>query len=103
MIRSGETVYALIPLSERRVIHRMAGKRLLAKAVGDSSDLLFEVVDHLNESAELIEGEAERLELAELNLKTAQKAKAMMALESALRYLTAVELLPPITGSRFTG
>ena len=90
-----ETVYALIPLSERRVIHRMAGKRLLAKAVGDSSDLLFEVVDHLNESAELIEGEAERLELAELNLKTAQKAKAMMALESALRYLTAaLELLP---------
>jgi predicted ATPase/DNA-binding CsgD family transcriptional regulator len=93
--RIRETAYALLGPLERKKIHQRAGRRFLEAATGDASSLLFEAVDHLNESAELIATEAEQLELAHLNLEAANRAKAVIAFQAALRYLAfAVKLLP---------
>jgi len=72
---------------ERRPIHRVIGRHLLARRAERGRDEgLFEAVDHLNLArASLVE--QERAELAGLNLEAGQRALAQAAGDRAAEYL----------------
>ena len=94
--RIQQAAYSLIPEEECQAVHRTVGQLLLKNTPADQvSDSLFDIVNHLNISIELIESPEERHELAQLNLWAGQKAKAATAYEPARKYLTiGRELLP---------
>ncbi len=94
--RVQQAAYALIPPAERKQAHLTIGRLLIGDAPSSEiQDNLFEIVQHLNVGAELIGDGAERLRLAELNLKAGRKAKASAAFPAALGHFTAgVSLLP---------
>jgi predicted ATPase len=95
--RIQEAGYALIPESERPTMHLEIGRLLLA---GTTNDLLkeeiFDIVRHLNTGRALIDTDSEKIELAALNLKAGQKAKATAAYADAKKYIEiGIELLGP--------
>ncbi|MEQ9666899.1 AAA family ATPase [Coleofasciculus sp. G2-EDA-02] len=94
--RIQQAAYSLIPEEECQAVHRTVGQLLLKNTPADQiSDSLFDIVNHLNISIDLIESPEERHELAQLNLWAGQKAKAATAYEPARKYLTiGRELLP---------
>jgi len=56
---------------------------------------LFSIIEQLNQGRTLIESEAERIELAQLNLQAAEKSQGASAWETALNYArTGLSLLP---------
>lgn len=78
--RVQQAAYALINESQKQVVHLQIGRNLLKEALADRlSNPLFEIVDHLNYGIELITNQAERDEIARLNLMAGQKAKAAIA------------------------
>ena len=88
--RVQQAAYALIPDGEKQLIHGTVGRLLLERsdpAVLDEK--LFDIVHHLNRGAGLITDDAERLQLARLNLNAGRKAKFSTAYEAALTYLKA--------------
>lgn len=94
--RVQQAAYALLNEAEREAAHLNIG-RLIVKTIEaeELEDRLFEIVNQLNAGAIQIEAEAERLELAQLNLRAGQKAKLSTAYEAALKYfLAGIELLP---------
>ncbi|HEY9698904.1 MAG TPA: AAA family ATPase [Trichocoleus sp.] len=93
--RVQQAAYALIDDSSRQATHLQIG-RLLWKDISAEAlpEKTFEIVDHLNLGIELITDEAERIEIAKLNLTAGQKAKAALANAMAIEYLQAgLELL----------
>ncbi len=88
--RVQQGAYTLIPENQRKEVHLKVGQLLLRNAnTAELEENIFDIVNHLNISAELITAEPEqRDQLAELNLIAGQKAKAATAYESALKYLT---------------
>ena len=76
-------------------LHRRIGQTWLNKTTPQIVDeSLFEIVGHLNLGASLIETEAERFELAELNFKATQKARNSIAYGAASAYgKTGIDLL----------
>jgi predicted ATPase/signal transduction histidine kinase len=94
--RIQQAAYGLIDPERQAVTHRAIGQRLLANCTATQKERsLFDIVNHLNKGLGLIEGEAERMALVELNLAASQRAKAATAYEAAFNYLqTAVKLLP---------
>ncbi len=96
--RVQQAAYALTPEGDRRQAHLTIGRLLLARGDdGSRSEWLFDVVNQLNYGAGLIDGAAERLRLAELNLAAGRKARASGAFPGALTYFTAgVALLGPV-------
>jgi predicted ATPase/signal transduction histidine kinase/glutathione S-transferase len=95
--RVQQAAYSLIPEAEKKETHLKVGRLLLSHIEADAlEDRLFEIVNHLNFSAELIGHQAERDELAQLNLRAGKKAKASTAYGPALRYCTVgTDLLNP--------
>ncbi|MEQ8973940.1 MAG: AAA family ATPase [Coleofasciculus sp. C1-SOL-03] len=95
--RIQHTAYSLIPQDQCQAIHYRVGQLLLQNTPKDQlSEALFNIVNHLNISIELIQSPEEQNELAQLNLWAGQKAKAATAYEAAMKYLTiGRELLPP--------
>jgi predicted ATPase/transcriptional regulator with GAF, ATPase, and Fis domain len=95
--RVQQAAYALIPDAAKPMAHLAVGRLLLAR--GESAagtDWLFDVVDHLNLGAGLMDGLGERLGLAELDLRAGRRAKASAAFPSAHGYYAAgTALLPP--------
>ncbi|PSB25404.1 AAA family ATPase [Stenomitos frigidus] len=86
--RVQQAAYALIDESQKQVVHLQIGHDLLEKTLPERlSDRLFEIVDHLNYGIELITDQAERDEIAKLNLLAGQKAKAAIAYGTAKNYL----------------
>ena len=72
----------------KQIVHLQIGRNLLKDALADRlSDRLFKIVDHLNHGIELITNQAERDEIARLNLMAGQKAKAAIAYNTAQNYL----------------
>ena len=90
-----QAAYALIPEPELAPLHWQIGRILLAETSPQARDeLLFDLVGHLNLGASLIETDAERIELAKLNLKATQKALQATAYKTAGAYAqTAIGLL----------
>jgi PAS domain S-box-containing protein len=86
--RIQQAAYALIDESQKQVVHLQIGRNLLEKTLSERlSERLFEIVDHLNHGIELVTNQAERDEIAKLNLLAGQKAKAAVAYIPAKSYL----------------
>ncbi len=87
--RVQQAAYALIAQKEKQQVHLRIGQTMLKKsASGESEDLLFDIVHHLNLARRLNSGSKERSHLAELNLKAGRQARAASAFEQALEYFT---------------
>ena len=90
-----QAVYSLIPEPELAPLHWQIGRTLLAETQSQARDEhLFDLVGHLNLGSSLIETDAERIELVELNLQAAQQAWLATAYATAATYTqTAISLL----------
>jgi PAS domain S-box-containing protein len=95
--RLQQACYALIADEQKQQIHYQIGQQLLSNL--EESDLdrqLFCIVNQFNLALSQITSPEEKEELALLNLRAGQKAKATVAFGSALQYLEiALSLLPP--------
>ncbi len=87
--------YNLMPRDQRLEFHWQTGQLLLRKLQAGQRDArIFEIVNHLNKGRSLLSYGPERKELANLNLKAAQKAKASTAFNQAYDYFkTGINLL----------
>lgn len=79
-----EAAYRLLEPDERMIIHRRIGLHLKSKLDDDRN---FDVVSHLNAARALLTDEVEKVELAELNLRTGRRALKTGSYEPALRLL----------------
>ncbi|WP_341531685.1 AAA family ATPase (plasmid) [Nostoc sp. UHCC 0302] len=86
--RIQQAAYALIDENQKQILHLQIGRNLWQQAGETLSENIFEIVDHLNLSLELVIEPAEREAMAQLNLMAARKAKAATAFSAALKYLT---------------
>ncbi|PZV13655.1 MAG: hypothetical protein DCF22_10260 [Leptolyngbya sp.] len=85
--RVQQAAYSLIPDPQKQLTHFKIGQRLLDATPAHARDeKLFEIVNQLNQGASLIVTLADREQLATLNLRVGQKAKASTAYTSALDY-----------------
>ncbi len=93
--RVQEAAYSLLSNEKRSRIHLETGRLLLANAKGGlTNDILFEIVNHMNYSVELVEERDERIELALLNLRAGNNAKRSTAYNAAREYYSqGIELL----------
>ncbi|MDF0555377.1 AAA family ATPase [Kamptonema sp. UHCC 0994] len=93
--RVQQAAYALIPENEKKAVHLQVGRLLLENTQeNELQEKLFDIINHLNEGAELITEQARKDELIKLNLQASKKAKASTAYDPALKYLeTALKLL----------
>ncbi|WP_437980217.1 AAA family ATPase [Sorangium sp. So ce117] len=82
--RVQQAAYSLIPAEQLAEVHLRIGQLLLKEQLAEErEDALFDVVSHLNRGAALLRSQAERDELAALNLRAGRKAKAAAAFQSA--------------------
>jgi len=89
--RVQQAAYALINEAKKQAVHLQIGQRLQAELSNQPTQLaerLFEVVDHLNRGLALLTATKQQVELIELNLAAAQKAKNATAYVAAWQYLT---------------
>ncbi|MEG4808684.1 AAA family ATPase, partial [Microcoleus sp. F8-D1] len=85
--RIQQAAYSLIPESQKRSTHLKIGQLLLKNTPeAEREERIFDIVNHLNVGVELITQEAEREQLARLNLVAGQKAKAATAYYAAVEY-----------------
>ncbi|MEK8015722.1 MAG: AAA family ATPase [Candidatus Parabeggiatoa sp.] len=86
--RVQQAAYSLIADANKSFIHWQIG-HLLLDNTPNRENTLFEIVDHLNLGISLAQNQSKQYEIAQLNLRAAQKAKVAMAYEPALNYLNA--------------
>ncbi|MDB9511227.1 AAA family ATPase, partial [Kamptonema animale CS-326] len=86
--RVQQAAYALIDDDRKQSVHLQIG-RLLLRELGKAElgEKLFTLVDHLNKGRGLLESDSEKIELAELNLRAAKKAKEATAYTASRDYL----------------
>lgn len=94
--RVQEAAYALIPEDERSATHLRIGRVLASRtAPAKIEENIFEIVNHFNRGAALIDSAEERERLAKLNLIAGERARTATANASALAYFaTGAALLP---------
>jgi PAS domain S-box-containing protein len=93
--RIQQAAYALIDEVQKKAVHLEIGRLLLHNTAPEAlSEKLFEIVDHLNVGVgastgalPLLTHQAERDEIAKLNLMAGQKALTATAYQAALKYL----------------
>jgi PAS domain S-box-containing protein len=86
--RVHEAAYSLIPEAARAPAHLRIGRLLAAQTPRErGQETIFEIVNQLNRGIDLITDQAEREQLAELNLLAGRRAKASTAYASACTYL----------------
>src|ERR1700686_3843060 len=94
--RVREAAYSLIPERLRAEAHLRIGRLLAAHTPAEKrEEAIFDIVNQLNRGAPLITARNECEQLAELNLRAGQRAKAATAYAAALIYLTAGAALLP--------
>jgi predicted ATPase/serine phosphatase RsbU (regulator of sigma subunit)/tRNA A-37 threonylcarbamoyl transferase component Bud32 len=97
--RVQQAAYSLLSEDKKTEVNLQIGRLLLENAQKNENELddkIFDIVNHMNYSIELITGKDEKHQLTRLNMTAGKKAKASTAYEPALRYFTvAHELLPP--------
>jgi len=85
--RVQQAAYSLIPEEQKRSTHLKIGQLLLENTPeADREERIFDIVNHLNIGVELITQEAQRAQLARLNLVAGKKAKAATAYAAAVEY-----------------
>ncbi|MCP4404911.1 MAG: serine/threonine-protein kinase PknK, partial [bacterium] len=94
--RIQQAAYSLIVEADRQAIHLQIGRVLLTNTEESKVEgRLFDIVNQFNQGLSLITEPAEKLRLAELNLRAGRKAKMSTAYHPALEYFrTGTELLP---------
>jgi PAS domain S-box-containing protein len=100
--RVHEAAYGLIPESERAAAHLRIGRALASGTTADAvEDAIFDIVNHLNRGAGLIETQDERERVVALNLMAGKRARSSTAYASAKSYLVqATALLSPDAWTR---
>ncbi|MDZ8135699.1 MAG: AAA family ATPase [Nostoc sp. DedQUE04] len=87
--RVQQAAYSLIPESQRKATHFKIGQLLLNNTSPEALEAsIFDIVNQLNEGIDIIDGQSQRYELAQLNLIAGKKAKASTAYKAALKYFT---------------
>ncbi|WP_422398717.1 AAA family ATPase [Trichormus variabilis] len=95
--RVQQAAYFLIPESQKQSTHLKIGQLLLRNiSLKAREEKIFEIVNQLNIGINLLDYQAERDELAQLNLIAGTKALAATAYTAAAKYLNVgIELLAP--------
>ncbi|MBD2438432.1 AAA family ATPase [Nostoc sp. FACHB-110] len=93
--RIQQAAYLLIPESDKQLTHFNIGQLLLTNTpISQHEEKIFAIVNQLNCGIRLVNTEAQKQELANLNLNAAQKAKTSTAYSAAWDYCTtALQLL----------
>jgi len=92
--RVQEAAYSLIPQDSRANAHLRLGRLITAATPPEKlEERIFEIVNQFNRGVPLVTSDAERLQIAELNLIAARRARASTAYKSALVHLAAGEAL----------
>jgi predicted ATPase/signal transduction histidine kinase/tRNA A-37 threonylcarbamoyl transferase component Bud32 len=93
--RVQQAAYSLIPEDKKQSIHLQIGQLLLNNiSVVEQEEKIFELVNQFNIAVPLITNQAERDDLARMNLIAGRKALASTAYTAAVKYLTTgIELL----------
>ena len=87
--RVQQAAYFLIPDEQKQIAHLKIGQLLLTHTpVAKQDEKLFEIVNQLNIGKSLLVDLSEQIELAQLNLKAGQKARAATAYTAAFEYCT---------------
>lgn len=94
--RIQETVYLLIPESERQILHLRIGRILISSVSEQTMDQsLYSICNHVNWGVDLLENEHEILNIANYNAIAGRKARQSGAYAQALTYLdVGISLLP---------
>ncbi len=94
--RVQQSAYSLIPETQKQETHLKIGQLLLQATTPEGIEVIvFDLVNQLNVAVDLINSRSEQYQLAKLNLIASQKAKAAIAYEAALQYVTVgLKLLP---------
>lgn len=86
--RIQEAVYSLIPDEEKALMHYKIGNNVLKKTNQENmNEKIFYIVDQLNRGIRLVKDYKERINLMNLNLAAAAKAKKSTAYATAADYL----------------
>ena len=86
--RVQQAAYSLISENKKKQLHLQIGRLLLENIQPDDlKNNIFDIVNQLNEGYTLITNQAEKDELAKLNLQAGKKAKASTAYDNAQKYL----------------
>ncbi len=94
--RVQQGAYVLIEDDERKHVHLEIGRLLLASLDASAIDeRIFDVVSQLDHGVDLLTDQAERDELARLNIIAGKKAKASIAYASARSFLAVAATLLP--------
>ncbi|CAA0100228.1 Phytochrome-like protein cph2 [BD1-7 clade bacterium] len=94
--RVQQAAYSLIDKAYLAEVHLSIGRLMLKNADGiATNENLIDIVNHLNEGHALIDSADERLQLTELNLRAASRARQATAYTSALDYLGMADSLLP--------
>ena len=93
--RVQQAAYALIEEEERKPLHLKIGRLMLQnQKQKDLEDQIFDTLNHLNFSDDLITQRTEREEIARLNLSAGLRAKTAAAFDQAYEYFkTGIEFL----------
>ncbi|MEG4584335.1 AAA family ATPase [Microcoleus sp. MOSTC5] len=87
--RVQQTAYSLIPDEQKQIAHLKIGQLLLTHtSATEKEEKLFEIVNQLNIGKSLILYQSGQIELAKLNLRAGQKARAATAYTAAFEYCT---------------
>jgi predicted ATPase/GAF domain-containing protein/tRNA A-37 threonylcarbamoyl transferase component Bud32 len=88
--RVHQAAYQLLPEERRQELHLTIGRLLRRHAKGEPRDeVLLDLVHHLNIGASCMDDHAERIDLAKLNLRAAERAMASTAYHAATAYTRA--------------
>ncbi|MEG4224706.1 AAA family ATPase [Microcoleus sp. N9_B2] len=93
--RIQQAAYSLIDEQDKPIVHKQIGQLLLQNIpINKREEKIFDIVNQLNFSSELIDRQQDKDELAQLNLIAGKKAKASAAYQPAFNYLqTGIQLL----------
>ncbi|GJD15258.1 serine/threonine kinase with two-component sensor domain [Rivularia sp. IAM M-261] len=92
--RVQQASYSLIPEDQKQETHLKIGRLLLPSVANGNTEQVFDIAAQFNAAVSLITDPQEQIEIAQLNLAAAQKAKAATAYKGLVTYAsTGIELM----------